>query len=141
MWSHRQLALRIGGVRYAAQLGENLNHAVQMREPWAVAVDEFVEHEFAFDHVFARVVDFVGQAIEVFDLHATERFGGFAARGLSAACTSRGSANAPSVVAIAALTSFELPTLNTLSAIFGPTPVTFSTSRRKKSRSGSVAKP
>ena len=31
--------------------------------------------------------------------------------------------------------------LITLSAIFGPTPVTFSTNKRKKSRSGSVAKP
>ena len=40
-----------------------------------IAVDEFVEHEFAFDHVVAGVVDLLGHAFEIFDLHAGQRFG------------------------------------------------------------------
>ena len=50
-----------------------------MRQPRSVAVDEFVEHEVAFDHVVAGVVDFLGHAIEIFDLHAGQRLGRFAA--------------------------------------------------------------
>lgn len=49
-----------------------------MRQTRAVAIDEFIEYEFAIDHVFTLIVDILCHAIEKLNLHSAERFSRFA---------------------------------------------------------------
>ena len=69
-----RLGLRLHAVR-AAQLGEHLNHTVEMRKARTEPVDELIEHEFAIRHVVGRMLDLVGNPFQILDLHPTERLG------------------------------------------------------------------
>jgi hypothetical protein len=72
--------LRIRRIWHAAELGQDLNNAVQMGQPRTEAVDELIEKEFAFNHVVARVVDLFCHPLEIIDLDACQGLGCFAAR-------------------------------------------------------------
>ena len=58
----RAVLLRVCRVGNAAQLREDLDHTVEVCESGAVTIDEFIEQEFALDHILAGVVDLFGEA-------------------------------------------------------------------------------
>jgi hypothetical protein len=52
---------RSGRLIVAAQLGENLQDAIEVRQTWPEPIDKFIEHVFAFDQMLFAICDFLGQ--------------------------------------------------------------------------------
>ena len=59
-----------------AELGEDLQNTVQMRQTRSESVDELVEHELALFKSPITVANFLGQIVQELRLNSTERLGG-----------------------------------------------------------------
>ena len=81
-YRHARSACRSRFGRPAAQLREHLKHAVEVREPRAIAVDEFVQHELALGEMFLVLRDLLGQPTQELRLHVAQCLGGVPASGV-----------------------------------------------------------
>ena len=71
--------LSAGGLGWAASCESTCTNPFRWGEPRTEAVDEFLQHEFAFLHVFRGIVGFFDDAFDEGSLHPIERLGRLAA--------------------------------------------------------------